>query len=110
MKRGRNDPCHHGWKLANRNFDGRRLKPLHFHRVRRKLGLVQPDVLGRLIEIRFASPVAGPIALGFACHFGLGVFAAQEARSARVAALPPGKDPLALTDEFIGEAGREGRK
>ncbi|MGH9969298.1 MAG: type I-G CRISPR-associated protein Csb2 [Pyrinomonadaceae bacterium] len=26
-------------------------------------------------EIEFAEPVAGPIALGFGCHFGLGLFA-----------------------------------
>jgi len=52
----------------------RALRPLHFHRFRRKNGLVQPDTLGRLIELRFAQPVRGPIALGFACHFGLGLF------------------------------------
>ncbi|MGH2725903.1 MAG: type I-G CRISPR-associated protein Csb2, partial [Actinomycetota bacterium] len=51
------------------------LRPLHFHRFRRKSGLAQPDTLGRLIELRFAQPVRGPIALGFACHFGLGLFA-----------------------------------
>jgi len=33
---------------------GRALRPLHFHRFRRKSGLVQPDTLGRLIELRFA--------------------------------------------------------
>jgi len=27
-----------------------------------------------MIELRFAQPVRGPIALGFACHFGLGLF------------------------------------
>jgi CRISPR-associated protein Csb2 len=62
-------------ELPDRDFDGRRLKPLHYHRFRRKRGLVQPDKLGRLLEIRFAAPVRGPVALGFACHFGLGLFA-----------------------------------
>jgi len=47
---------------------------LHFHRFRRKRGLLQPDTLGRLLEIRFAAPVRGPLALGFARHFGLGLF------------------------------------
>ena len=28
-----------------------------------------------MIELRFAQPVRGPVALGFACHFGLGLFA-----------------------------------
>ncbi|MEW5707618.1 MAG: type I-U CRISPR-associated protein Csb2 [Pseudomonadota bacterium] len=62
-------------ELPDRDFDGRRLKPLHYHRFRRKRGLTQPDTLGRLLEIRFAAPVQGPVALGFACHFGLGLFA-----------------------------------
>jgi len=57
------------------DFNGRRLRPLHFHRFRRKRGLTQPDPLGRLIELRFDAPVAGPLALGFGCHFGLGLFA-----------------------------------
>ena len=30
-------------------------------------------------ELEFAEPVAGPLALGFACHFGLGLFAAVQA-------------------------------
>lgn len=51
------------------------LASLHFHRFRRKRGLMQPDTLGRLIELRFAQPVRGPVALGFACDFGLGLFA-----------------------------------
>jgi CRISPR-associated protein Csb2 len=29
---------------------------------------------GKGFEIEFAEPVAGPIALGYACHFGLGLF------------------------------------
>jgi CRISPR-associated protein Csb2 len=53
---------------------GRRLRPLHFQRFRRKRGLTQPDSLGRLLELHFAEPVQGPVALGFGCHFGLGVF------------------------------------
>jgi CRISPR-associated protein Csb2 len=53
---------------------GRELRPLHFHRFRRKRGLTQPDTLGRLLELRFSKPVRGPLALGFGCHFGLGQF------------------------------------
>jgi hypothetical protein len=49
---------------------GRRLKPLHFHRFRRKRGLTQPDTLGRILELRFAEPVRGPLALGFGCRAG----------------------------------------
>ena len=43
-------------------------------RFHHKRGLTQPDTLSRLLEIRFAEPVQGPLALGFACHFGLGLF------------------------------------
>lgn len=53
---------------------GRALRPLHFHRFRRKNGLVQPDTLGRVLELHFAEPIRGPLALGFGCHFGLGLF------------------------------------
>lgn len=62
-------------ELASIQHGGRALRPLHFHRFRRKKGLVQADTLGRLIELRFAQPVRGPIVLGFACHYGLGLFA-----------------------------------
>jgi CRISPR-associated protein Csb2 len=61
-------------ELPSIQHGGRALRPLHFHRFRRKNNLVQPDTLGRLIELRFAQPVRGPLALGFACHFGLGLF------------------------------------
>lgn len=76
-------------ELPERSFNGRRLLPLHYQRFRRKRGLIQPDTLGRLIEIEFASPVAGPVALGFGCHFGLGLFLACDmAGSPRVSSRP----------------------
>jgi CRISPR-associated protein Csb2 len=53
---------------------GRALRTLQFRRFRSKRGLVQPDTHGSFLRIRFAEPVAGPIALGFGCHFGLGLF------------------------------------
>src|SRR6266571_2130166 len=66
-------------ELPSIHHGGRTLRPLHFHRFRRKRGLTQPDTLGRLLELRFAAPVRGPLALGFACHFGLGLFVPVEA-------------------------------
>lgn len=54
---------------------GRALRPIHFHRFRTKRGLTQPDRRGSFWRLRFAEPAHGPIALGFACHFGLGLFA-----------------------------------
>ncbi len=54
---------------------GRDRKPIHFRRFRSKRGLVQPDRLGRFLELEFRQPISGPLALGFGCHFGLGLFA-----------------------------------
>jgi len=61
--------------VSSVRFNGRELRPVHFHRFRRKRGLVQPDALGRMLELRFAGPIRGPLAMGFGCHFGLGLFA-----------------------------------
>ena len=47
----------------------------HFKRIRRKLAPKQ-DV-GFTVELTFDEPVAGPIALGYASHFGLGLFVAE---------------------------------
>ena len=50
-------------------------RPIHFHRFRTfKRSQQQPDRSGSFWEITFAKPVTGPLALGFACHFGLGLF------------------------------------
>jgi len=55
--------------VGNRN-----LRPIDFHRFRSKRGLTQPDRLGSFWRLTFPEPVQGPLALGFACHFGLGLF------------------------------------
>ena len=55
---------------------GRLRRPVHFHRFRTKRGLVQPDTRGSFWRLTFAEPVSGPVALGFGCHFGLGLFQA----------------------------------
>jgi CRISPR-associated protein Csb2 len=51
-----------------------RLRPIHFQRFRSRRGLTQPDRLGSFWRLTFPEPVQGPLALGFACHFGLGLF------------------------------------
>jgi CRISPR-associated protein Csb2 len=56
------------------SLEGRRLRPIDFHRFRRKRGLVQPDTHGSLWQLRFSEPVSGILALGFGNHFGLGLF------------------------------------
>lgn len=53
---------------------GRHRRPVHFYRFRSKRGLSQPDTQGSFVRIRFADVLCGPIALGFGCHFGLGLF------------------------------------
>lgn len=50
-------------------------RPVHFHRFRGKRGLTQPDTNGSLLELVFSERITGPLALGFACHYGLGLFA-----------------------------------
>jgi CRISPR-associated protein Csb2 len=45
-----------------------------FIRFRSKRGLTQPDAQGSFWKLTFAKPIAGPLALGFGCHYGLGMF------------------------------------
>lgn len=55
--------------------DGRTRRAVHFHRFRNtRKRLTQPDTRGQFITLAFPEPIAGPLALGFGCHFGLGVF------------------------------------
>lgn len=53
-------------------------RAVHFHRFRSKRGLTQPDTHGSLVEVVFPERITGPLVLGFACHYGLGLFAPQE--------------------------------
>lgn len=55
----------------------RKRRPIHFQRFRSKPGLTQPDRHGSFWRLTFPEPIAGPLALGFACHFGMGLFAAS---------------------------------
>ncbi|MFW6094706.1 MAG: type I-U CRISPR-associated protein Csb2 [Pseudomonadota bacterium] len=47
--------------------------------LRGKRNQTQPDQRGSFWRLDFPSPITGPLALGFACHYGLGLF--QAARS-----------------------------
>jgi CRISPR-associated protein Csb2 len=49
-------------------------RPIHFTRFRRGQGLTQPDRHGGFWQLEFDQPINGPLALGFACHYGLGLF------------------------------------
>ncbi len=50
---------------------------LAFHRFRSRRGLVQPDRTGLALRLEFAEAILGPLALGFGCHYGLGLFRAE---------------------------------
>ncbi len=56
----------------------RQRRPIHFQRFRNRRGLTQPDRSGSFWRLEFPAPVAGPLALGFACHYGLGLFKPDE--------------------------------
>ena len=49
-------------------------RPIHFRRFRSRRGLTQPDRVGSFWKLTFTEPVPGPLAIGFGCHFGLGLF------------------------------------
>lgn len=55
-----------------------RRRPLQFHRFRSRGREAMTDSHGDLLRIGFPEPVSGPVALGYGCHFGLGMFAAAD--------------------------------
>jgi len=50
----------------------------HFVLTRKRGGSPPPKNTGFTLELRFGVPVSGPLALGYGCHFGLGLFAARD--------------------------------
>ena len=56
---------------------GTKRRAIHFHRFRSRGREAQPDAAGALLEIRFPAPIEGPLAIGYASHFGLGLFTAS---------------------------------
>jgi len=56
---------------------GRPRRTVHFRRFRSRRGLTQPDTRGRFARLSFPEAIQGPLALGFGCHFGLGLFRAE---------------------------------
>ncbi|MCF6364522.1 MAG: type I-U CRISPR-associated protein Csb2, partial [Gammaproteobacteria bacterium] len=61
-------------RLESITVKGRARRAIHFHRFRNKRGLTQPDTRGGFLKLYFVEPLGGPLALGFGCHFGLGLF------------------------------------
>lgn len=50
-------------------------RAVHFHRFRGRGGEEQLDTQGALLRLSFPEPISGPLSLGYASHFGLGMFA-----------------------------------
>lgn len=61
-------------ELKDIQIGGSARHALHFHRFRSRGREKQPDPVGALLDIAFPVPVDGPIAMGYGCHFGLGLF------------------------------------
>jgi len=57
---------------------GTRRHALNFYRFRSRGREAQRDSRGSLLEIEFPQVVQGPLALGYASHFGLGMFGSDE--------------------------------
>jgi CRISPR-associated protein Csb2 len=76
-ERGMEGTCEMPRDDGSLTINGRQRRPIHFRRFRSRGGLRQPDTVGRFVELTFTHPVQGPLALGYACHFGLGLFAAR---------------------------------
>ena len=49
-------------------------RALHFHRFRSRGREAQHDTAGAFLDVVFPVPVDGPLAFGYGCHFGLGLF------------------------------------
>ncbi len=72
-ERGLPEPERIEW-LQDIDVAGKKRRPVDFHRFRSKRGLTQPDTQGCFVRLKFPAPLRGPLALGFGCHFGLGLF------------------------------------
>ena len=64
---------------------GNRRRALQYHRFRSRgreraedAVRIGSDPHGALLRVHFPEPVSGPVALGYGCHFGLGLFTATD--------------------------------
>ena len=61
-------------RLPSLRVGPRSRRCIDFVRHRRRKGIAQPDRRGSFVRLAFRTPLRGPLALGFACHYGLGLF------------------------------------
>lgn len=60
--------------LRDITVNGAPRRAVHFHRFRGRGGEKQPDTHGAFLRLSFPEPIVGPLSLGYASHFGLGLF------------------------------------
>lgn len=63
--------------LPGIRISGADRRTTHFHRFRSRGQEKQTDSQGAFLRLSFPEPISGPLSLGYACHFGLGLFALQ---------------------------------
>ena len=61
-------------ELRTIDVGGTERRAIHFHRFRSRGREMQPDPAGALLGIVLPEPIAGPLAIGYGSHFGLGSF------------------------------------
>ncbi len=61
-------------RLSTVRVGRRQLRPRDFHLLLRRGRRPQPDTRGSFWRLSFPEAVPGPVALGFGCHYGLGIF------------------------------------
>jgi CRISPR-associated protein Csb2 len=66
------EPQEVAWRKTVRLRNNRELYPLEFYRWRRNNA--SPVGGAYFFNLVFGEEISGPLALGYACHFGLGLF------------------------------------
>lgn len=78
-------------QICSGPHNGSMVNQMTKRRFRDKRGLTQPDTRGHLLRLEFPTPIPGPLALGFGCHYGLGMFRPVAASSSPEPTEPPGR-------------------
>ena len=76
-------------ELAAIDVGGAPRRAVHFQRFRSRGREAQPDANGAFLSLIFPAVLQGPLAIGYASHFGLGLFAPVTTAECLVEAEPP---------------------
>jgi CRISPR-associated protein Csb2 len=80
-------------------FGNRHLRSLQFQTIRHEGGGNRGNSSGNAFTITFAEPISGPLALGYGCHFSLGLF--QPIMNSRAAQLDGGDSNTSIRNRSI---------